>query len=181
MAAAASLILLTGMSASTKLSINSIRSDLEPMQQENEELSYVEERHGSLQQNKNSVKQQMELLRYDIDYFDRILAINKFLSYYTPKEVIINELNFQEGWEIQAYKKVGRDLVKVVRKEDEDLRVVRLAGNVHSNSILLDDHFNSFISTLNESGLFQNIEIMSQGSKVGFGKDNLQFELKCVI
>ena len=107
--------------------------------------------------------------------------INKFLSYYTPKEVIINELNFQEGWEIQAYKKVGRDLVKVVRKEDEDLRVVRLAGNVHSNSILLDDHFNSFISTLNESGLFQNIEIMSQGSKVGFGKDNLQFELKCVI
>ena len=96
------------------------------MQQESEELSYVEDRHGSLQQNKNSVNQQMEVLSYDIEYFDRILAINKFLSYYTPKEVIINELNFQEGWEIQAYKKIGRDLVKVVRKEDEDLRVVRL-------------------------------------------------------
>ena len=180
-AAAASLILLTGMSASTKLSINSIRSDLKPMQQENEELSYVEDRHGSLQQNKNSVKQQMEVLSYDIEYFDRILAINKFLSYYTPKEVIINELNFQEGWEIQAYKKIGRDLVKVVRKEDEDLRVVRLAGNVHSNSILLDDHFSNFVSTLEESGLFQNIEIMSQASKIGLGNDNLQFELKCVI
>ena len=118
---------------------------------------------------------------YDIEYFDRILAINKFLSYYTPKEVIINELNFQEGWEIQAYKKIGRDLVKVVRKEDEDLRVVRLAGNVHSNSILLDDHFSNFVSTLEESGLFQNIEIMSQASKIGLGNDNLQFELKCVI
>ena len=180
-AAAAALVLLAGTSVSTKLSINSIRSELEPMQQESEELSYVEDRHGSLQQNKNSVKQQMEVLSYDIEYFDRILAINKFLSYYTPKEVIINELNFQEGWEIQAYKKIGRDLVKVVRKEDEDLRVVRLAGNVHSNSILLDDHFSNFVSTLEESGLFQNIEIMSQASKIGLGNDNLQFELKCVI
>ena len=180
-AAAAALVFFIGISISTKLSINSIRSDLEPMQQENNELSYVEERHGLLKENKNSVIQQMQVLSYDIDYFDRILAINKFLSYYTPKEVIINELNFQEGWEIQAYKKIGRDLVKIVRKEDEELRVVRLAGNVNSNSILLDDHFNNFVSTLEESGLFQNIEIMSQASKVGLGNDNLQFELKCVI
>ena len=180
-AAAAALVFFIGISISTKLSINSIRSDLEPMQQENNELSYVEERHGLLKENKNSVIQQMQVLSYDIDYFDRILAINKFLSYYTPKEVIINELNFQEGWEIQAYKKIGRDLVKIVRKEDEDLRVVRLAGNVNSNSILLDDHFNNFVSTLEESGLFQNIEIMNQASKVGLGNDNLQFELKCVI
>ena len=180
-AAAAALVFFIGISISTKLSINSIRSDLEPMQQENNELSYVEERHGLLKENKNSVIQQMQVLSYDIDYFDRILAINKFLSYYTPKEIIINELNFQEGWEIQAYKKIGRDLVKIVRKEDEDLRVVRLAGNVNSNSILLDDHFNNFVSTLEESGLFQNIEIMSQASKVGLGNDNLQFELKCVI
>tara|TARA_B100001758_G_scaffold39922_1_gene31014 strand:- start:5192 stop:8089 length:2898 start_codon:yes stop_codon:yes gene_type:complete len=180
-ATAAALVLFIGLSISTKLSINSIRSDLEPMQEENDELSYVEKRHESLKDNKNSVIQQMQVLSYDIDYFDRILAINRFLSYYTPKEVIINELNFQEGWEIQAYKKIGRDLVKVVRKEDEDLRVVRLAGNVNSNSILLDDHFNNFVNTLEESGLFQNIEIMSQASKVGLGNDNLQFELKCVI
>ena len=123
----------------------------------------------------------MEVLSYDTEYFQRILAINKFLSYYTPKEIIINELNFQEGWEIQAYKKVGRDLVKVVKKEDEHLRIVRLAGNVSSNSILLNDHFSSFVSTLEESGLFQNVEIMSQASKAGLGRDNLQFELKCVI
>ena len=85
------------------------------------------------------------------------------------------------GNKIKAYKKIGRDLVKVVRQEDEHLRIVRLAGNVHSNSILLDDHFNNFITTLEESRLFQNIEVMSQASKAGLGKDNLQFELKCVI
>ena len=131
--------------------------------------------------NKKNVIEQITELSYDTEYFNRILAINKFLSYYTPKEVIIHELNFQEGWEIQAYKKVGRDLVKVVRKEDEHLRIVRLAGNVHSNAILLDDHFTNFVSTLEQSGLFQNIEVMSQASKLGLGKENLQFELKCVI
>ena len=76
---------------------------------------------------------------------------------------------------------MGRDLVKVVKKEDEHLRIVRLAGNVSSNSILLNDHFSSFVSTLEASGLFQNVEIMSQASKAGLGRDNLQFELKCVI
>ena len=158
-----------------------MRAEIEPMQKENTELSYVEGKHSALKENKFNVEQQMEVLSYDTEYFQRILAINKFLSYYTPKEVLINELNFQEGWEIQAYKKVGRDLVKVVKKEDEHLRVVRLAGNVRSNSILLNDHFSNFVSTLEESGLFQNVEIMSQASKAGLGKDNLQFELKCII
>ena len=71
--------------------------------------------------------------------------------------------------------------MKVVKKEDEHLRMVRLAGNVNSNPILLDDHFNNFVSSLEESGLFQNIEVMSESSKIGLGSDNLQFELKCVI
>ncbi len=181
LASAAALIFFFGLTLSTKLSINSMRAEIKPMQEENNQLSYVKDKHSSLKENKADVEQQMEVLSYDTEYFQRILAINKFLSYYTPKEVIINELNFQEGWEIQAYKKIGRDLVKVVKKEDEHLRVVRLAGNVHSNSILLNDHFTSFVSTLEESGLFQNIEIMSQASKSGLGKDNLQFELKCVI
>ena len=69
----------------------------------------------------------------------------------------------------------------MVKKEDEHLRMVRLAGNVNSNPILLDDHFNNFVTNLEESGLFQNIEVMSQASKVGLCKDNLQFELKCII
>ncbi len=178
---AAALILFFTMSLTTTLSINSIRAEIEPMQKENNELYGVEERHVSIKKNKKNVIEQITELSYDTEYFNRILAINKFLSYYTPKEVIIHELNFQEGWEIQAYKKVGRDLVKVVRKEDEHLRIVRLAGNVHSNAILLDDHFTNFVSTLEQSGLFQNIEVMSQASKLGLGKENLQFELKCVI
>jgi len=178
---AAILIICFGVSLSTKLNINSLHSEIEPIQQENNQLSYVEQEHVILAENKINVEQQLDILSYDTEYFNHILAINKFLSYYTPKEIIIDELNFQEGWEIRGYKKVGRDLVKVVSKEDEHLRIVRLAGNLHSNSVLLDDHFNNFVSTLEESGLFQNIQVISQASNVGLGKDNLQFLLKCII
>ena len=179
--AVAALVLFFGLSISTKLSLDSIKAELVPIKQENDELSYVQEKHTSLQQNRTSVEEQMVELSYDIEYFNRILAINKFLSFYTPKEIIIDELNFQQGWEVKGYKKIGRDIIKVVKKEDEHLRMVRLAGNVNSNPILLDDHFNNFVSTLKESGLFQNIEVMSESSKIGLGADNLQFELKCVI
>ena len=168
-------------SLTTKLNIDALQAEIIPMQTESDLLSYVEEDHVSLSQNKINVEEQIDVLSYDTEYFNRILAINKFLSYYTPKEIKISELNFQEGWEIEAYKKIGRDLVKVVRKEDEHLRIVRLAGKVDANTALLDAHFNNFIATLEESNLFQNIEIMNQSSKAFLGKNSLQFELKCVI
>ncbi len=168
-------------SLTTKLNIDSLQAEIIPMQTESDLLSYVEEDHVSLSQNKVNVEEQINVLSYDTEYFNRILAINKFLSYYTPKEIKISELNFQEGWEIEAYKKIGRDLVKVVRKEDEHLRIVKLAGKVDANTALLDAHFNNFIVTLEESNLFQNIEIMNQSSKAFLGKNSLQFELKCVI
>ena len=179
--AATSLLFFIGLSAYTKFNIDTMKTELIPIQQEKDELSYVQDTHSSLKQNRTSVEEQINELSYDIEYFNRILAINKFLSFYTPKEIIIDELNFQQGWEVKGYKKIGRDIVKVVKKEDEHLRMVRLAGNVNANPILINDHFNNFVNNLRESGLFQNIEVMSEASKVGLGADNLQFELKCII
>ncbi len=178
---AASIIIFCGLSLFAKLNINALNIEINPMQIQNESLAYVEKEHSLLSENKTTVEEQLNILSYDTEYFNRILAINRFLSFYTPKEIRINELNFQEGWEIQAYKKVGRDLVKVVRKEDEHQRVVRLAGKVQANPALLNSHFNNFLAMLDESGLFQNIEVMSEASQAHLGNDNLQFEIKCVI
>ncbi|GIR33870.1 MAG: hypothetical protein CM15mP47_0960 [Methanobacteriota archaeon] len=55
---------------------------------------------------------------------------------------------------------MGRDLVKVVTKVDEHLRIVRLGGNVNANSYLINDHFDNFVGVLKSSDLFQNIEIV---------------------
>ena len=176
-----SLITILTISIKTKLDIDFLKSEIEPLRIENNKFGDVESNHTLLENNKSNVEQQLELLKYDTDYFNRILAINKFLSYYTPKEVLIEELNFQEGWDVKGYKKVGRDLVKVVRKEDTHLRIVRLAGSVQSNTALLSSHFRNFLSSLEESGLFQNIEVMNESSQEELGRDKIQFELKCII
>ncbi len=175
------LTVFFALSISTKLSIESLQSEIKPLRLENNKFGNVESNHRLLNSNKSNVEEQIEILKYDTDYFNRILAISKFLSYYTPKEVLIEELNFQEGWDVKGYKKVGRDLVKVVKKEDTHLRIVRLAGTVQSNTALLSSHFRNFLSSLEESGLFQNIEIMNESSQEELGKDKIQFELKCVI
>jgi hypothetical protein len=180
-ASAAVFIIFFGITGTTKINLNSLNSEIRPMQEEKDQLSYVQGDHTILNENKNNVEQQLDNLSYDTEYFNRILAINRFLSYYTPKEIRIDQLNFQEGWEIQAYKKIGRDLVKVVRKEDEHLRIVRIEGKVKSNPALLDRHFNNFLTTLEGSGLFQDVEVMSEASQVYMGSDNLQFQLKCII
>ena len=73
-------------SISTKLNIDAIRAEIIPMQTESDLLSYVEKNHSSLSKNKVSVEEQINVLSYDIEYFNRILAINKFLSYYTLKK-----------------------------------------------------------------------------------------------
>ena len=181
MMSAAALLFFFALSISTQLSISSLRAEIGPIQEENDQLSYVENKHDELKSNKVNVQQQLDVLSSDIEYFNHILAINRFLSYYTPKEILIEEVNFQQGWNEEGYKKVGRDLIKVVTKLDDHMRIVRIAGNVNANSILLDSHLNSFTTALEESGLFQNIEIMSEASKIGLGKNNLQFILKCII
>ena len=73
-------------SLTTKLTIDALQAEIIPMQTESDLLSYVEEDHVSLSQNKINVEEQIDVLSYDTEYFNRILAINKFLSYYTPKK-----------------------------------------------------------------------------------------------
>ena len=122
-------------------------------------LDYVEDKHQLLSQNTTSVQQQIEKLSYDTEYSNRILQVNRILSFYTPKEIKISLIKFQKGWDVKGYKKIGRDLVPVVQKEDEHLRVVRLTGSVNSNPALLESHFNNFVAMLEETNLFKNIKI----------------------
>ena len=175
------IIITIALSITTKLNIDSLQSELKPLKEENKQFFNVEDNHSLFTNYKSNVEAQITALSYDTEYFNRVLAISKFLSYNTPKEVLIEELNFQEGWDIKGYKKVGRDLVKVIKKEDEHLRIVRLAGTVQSNTALLSSHFDNFLSSLEDSGLFQYVEVMNESSQELLGKDKIQFELKCII
>mgnify|MGYP000450813410 CR=1 FL=1 len=154
---------------------------IDPMVVQKHSLDYVEDKHQLLSQNTTSVQQQIEKLSYDTEYSNRILQVNRILSFYTPKEIKISLIKFQKGWDVKGYKKIGRDLVPVVQKEDEHLRVVRLAGSVNSNPALLESHFNNFVAMLEETNLFKNIKVVEQASKESLGPEFLQFDLKCVL
>ena len=179
--AAALLVILFVITGITKAEFNTMNSEIQPLQEETSELSYVQEEHTLLTRNKNNVQEQLALLSYDTEYFQRVLAITRFLSFNTPKEIIMGNVSYQQGWEVRKFKKMGRDLVQLVEMEDEDKRTLRMVGNVKANPALKDRYFNNFISTLENSGLFQSVKVIFQNSQANMGSHRLQFEIKCII
>ena len=75
-AAAAAFTFFVVTSVSTKLSINSIKNEIQPMRSNGNNLSFLEDDYRSLEENKAGIEQQLDLLGYDIQYFDRILKMN---------------------------------------------------------------------------------------------------------
>ena len=178
---ATTIILCLGLAGQKKLSTNTLITKLDPMVVQKQSMAYVEEKHKTLSKNTESAESQIKKLSYDTDYSDRILTVNRILSFYTPKEIKISLIKFQKGWDKKAYKKIGRDLVPIVQKQDEHLNVVRLKGSVNSNPALLDGHFENFIAMLEETNLFKSIDVIDQSTKESLGPENLQFDLKCVL
>jgi len=179
--AAALMVILIGITGTTKADFNTINSGIKPLREETSDLSNVQEEHTLLTKNKKNVQEQLELLSYDTEYFQHILAITRFLSYNTPKEITMDNISYQQGWEVKKFKKMGRDLVQLVEIEDEDKRTLRMAGDVKANAALKDRYFNNFISTLENSELFQSVKVIFQNSQANMGSDRLQFEIKCII
>ena len=179
--AAALMVILIGITGTTKADFNTINSGIQPLKEETSDLSNVQEEHTLLTKNKKNVQEQLELLSYDTEYFQHILAITRFLSYNTPKEITMNNMSYQQGWEVKKFKKMGRDLVQLVEMEDEDKRTLRMVGDVKANAALKDRYFNNFISTLENSGLFESVKVIFQNSQANMGSDRLQFEIKCII
>jgi len=179
--AATLMVFLIGITGTTKAGFNTINSEIQPLKKETSGLSNIQEEHTLLTKNKKNVQEQLGLLSYDTEYFQHILAITRFLSYNTPKEITMDNVSYQQGWEVNKFKKMGRDLVQLVEIQDEDKRTVRMVGNVRANAALKDRYFNNFISTLENSGLFESVKVIFQNSQANLGSDRLQFEIKCII
>jgi len=179
--AAALMVIFIGITGTTKAGFNTINTEIQPLKEETSGLSNIQEEHTLLTKNKKNVQEQLGLLSYDTEYFQHILAITRFLSYNTPKEITMDNVSYQQGWEVKKFKKMGRDLVQLVEMEDEDKRTLRMAGVVKANAALKDRYFNNFISTLENSELFQSVKVIFQNSQANMGSDRLQFEIKCII
>ena len=180
-AAALLMVFLFSKTGLTTINYNSLTSQIKPLEQETNDLAYVADEHSLIKNNRNNVKEQLGLLSYDTEYFKRVLAINRFLSFNTPQQIKLEKVNFQQGWEVKKYQKLGRDLVQIVEMEDEDKRTVRMAGGVKANPALKDRYFNNFVTSLEDSGLFQSVDVTLRNSRANLGSNKLQFEIKCII
>ena len=173
-------IFLFGVTGKTKIDRDKIKSEIVPIENENNSLSLIKGEHDSLVINTDNIKTQIKTLKYDTDYFNRILIISRFLSFNTPKEINLSEVNFSLGWEKTVKKKKGRAYKSVIKKTDENVRILRLGGSVKSNTAIVQRHFENYISVLEESGLFQFVEIMDEQTPYN-DAEKIEFVLKCVI
>ncbi|MFL2982761.1 MAG: AAA family ATPase [Candidatus Neomarinimicrobiota bacterium] len=144
-------------------------------------LGPVEDEYSLAVQNKKNVGEQIKLLKYDIDYFDRVIAITRFLSNRMPAEVTLERMSFQQGWEKELLKMQGRALQSFIEMEDENKRIVRMVGNLEANPALKDRYFNNLINIIEDSQLFASVEVVSKASDSDLGPNNIQFDIKCVF
>ena len=64
-----------------------IELDLIPAQVGARKLDTVEDEYSLMIQNNQNVDNQIEILEYDMEYFDRVIAITRFLSNRLPAEI----------------------------------------------------------------------------------------------
>ena len=158
-----------------------IELDLIPAQVGARKLDTVEDEYSLMIQNNQNVDNQIEILEYDMEYFDRVIAITRFLSNRLPAEITLEKMSFQQGWEKELLRMQGRALQSFIEMEDENKRIVRMVGNLEANPALKDRYFNNFIQIIEESELFSTVEVVEKNSESDLGPNNIQFDLKCVF
>ena len=141
----------------------------------------VQDEFSLATQNRDNVRDQIKLLKYDTDYFDRVIAITRFLSNSLPEEVTLERMSFQQGWEKELLKMQGRALKSFIEMDDENKRIVRMVGHLEANPALKDRYFNNFIKIIEDSKLFSSIEVVNRSSDTGLGPNSIQFDLKCIF
>ena len=151
------------------------------MKEENTILKPVEQKYITLTTNKNTVKEQLDVLSYDTDLYEHILATIRFLSHTTPKEIRFSKISFRSGWANKSFRHMGGSLIQVIEMQDEDQRVMRLVGQVKANPALKDRYFNNYINTLESSDLFFKVNIVNKKTETGKQSDHMDFELRCFL
>ncbi|MDP6522237.1 MAG: hypothetical protein QF779_05990, partial [SAR324 cluster bacterium] len=182
-AAAATLAGLLVITGSTRANFDEYSQKIAPLEQENKTLAPVKEKHLNLTLNRDTVKDQLNVLSYDTELYKHILAVTRFLSHNTPKEIRFQEIRFQSGWEKKQFRNMGRTLVQVVDMQDEDKRVLSIAGWVNANPALRERYFNNYVLTLDTSELFYSVEIIKKDSRTASGESGglMKFELRCFL
>ena len=180
-AAAALFIGIIALSGWTSINHEKMELKLNTMKSQASSIAPIKNKYEKVSADKNIIVKQLNVLQSESKLSNLSISIMRFFSYNTPKEITLDMISFQRGWERGDWIHVGNSLEKVITIVDEDKDFARVTGAIIANPALKERYFSNFITQVENSGLFKKINVINKKTTSGMDIDNMTFELKCEI
>ena len=180
-AAAAILIGAIALSGWTNHNHEIMESKLSTIKSQASSIAPIKNKFEKVSAEKNMITKQLGILLRETKLSNLSISVMRFFSYNTPKEITLDMISFQRGWERGDWIHVGNSLEKVITIVDENKDFARVTGSIVANPALKERYFSNFINQVEYSGLFKKIDVINKKTTSGMDIDNMTFELKCEL
>ena len=180
-AAAAILIGVIALSGWTNHNHEIMESKLSTIKSQASSIAPIKNKFEKVSAEKNIITKQLDVLLRESKLSNLSISVMRFFSYNTPKEITLDMISFQRGWERGDWIHVGNSLEKVITIIDENKDFARVTGAIVANPALKERYFSNFINQVEYSGLFKKIDVINKKTTSGMDIDNMTFELKCEL
>jgi type II secretory pathway predicted ATPase ExeA/Tfp pilus assembly PilM family ATPase len=174
----AGVIALTGW---TSVNHEQMETKLSSMKSQASSIAPIKNKFEKVSSDKNIITKQLDILQKESKLSNLSISVMRFFSYNTPKEITLDLISFQRGWERGDWIHVGNSLEKVITIIDEDKEFAKVTGAIVANPALKERYFSNFITQVENSGLFKKIDVINKKTTSGMDIDNMTFELKCEL
>ena len=165
----------------TSYNHNNVEIDLNRIQSQARNIEPIKASFEMISSNKYTTKEQLEILEKDSELSRISITVMRFFSYNSPKEVTLDLISIQKGWERKDWIHIGNSLEQVITIIDEDKDFARITGTIVANPALKERYFSKFIDHISVSGLFKKVDVINKKTSTGMNIDNMSFELKCEL
>jgi len=179
--AAAIFVGIIALSGWTSLSHDEMELKLNTMKSQASNIAPIKNKFQKVSADKNIIVKQLDVLQKETKLSNLSISVMRFLSYNTPKEITLDMISFQRGWERGDWIHVGNSLEKVITIIDENKDFARVTGAIIANPALKERYFANFITQVEISGLFKKVDVINKKTTSGMDIDNMTFELKCEL
>ena len=180
-AAAAILFGIVSLSGWTSVNHEEMQTKLNTMKTQASSIAPIKSKYEKVSLEKSTIINQLDVLLEESKLSNLSISIMRFFSYNTPKEITLDMISFQKGWERGDWIHIGNSLEKVITIIDEEKDFAKVSGAITANPALKERYFSNFITQVENAGLFKKIDVINKKTTSGMDIDNMTFELKCEL
>ena len=179
--AAAIFFGVISLSGWTSINHDEMRAKVNTMKSQASSIAPIKNKYEKVSAEKNIIVKQLDALLKESKLSNLSINVMRFFSYNTPKEITLDVIAFQRGWERGDWIHVGNSLEKVITIVDENKDFAKVSGGITANPALKERYFSNFITQVENSGFFKKIDVINKKTTSGMDIDNMTFELKCEL